>query len=94
VLKPPKPHHPKTHLFCEGKKIQDSTDSAFMKKYSTKDNVLINKETGTIVKTTGIHGDKTMKYQFEGYRMLDNGEWSSETEINKFIDFYQALAEK
>ena len=37
--------------------------------------------TGTIVKTTGIHGDKTMKYRFEAYRLLTNGEWNDETEL-------------
>ena len=52
-----------------------------MKKYSTKDNVLISSETGTVVKTTGVHGDKTMRYRFEAYRLLDNGEWASETEL-------------
>lgn len=51
-----------------------------MNKYK-KGNVLINPTTGTIVKTTGVHGDKTMKYQFEAYRLLDNGEWSKETEL-------------
>ena len=52
-----------------------------MTKYNKPNNILINSDTGTIVKTTGIHGDKTMKYRFEAYRLLDNKEWSTETEL-------------
>lgn len=47
-----------------------------MSKFSTEGNILENTETETVVKTTGNHGDKTTKYQFEAHRLLPNGEWS------------------
>lgn len=58
-----------------------------MTKYSKANNILINNETGTIVKTTGVHGDKTMRYRFEAYRLLTNGEWSKETELFQKMPF-------
>lgn len=51
-----------------------------MNKYK-KGNILINPTTGTIVKSTGVHGDKTMRYRLEAYRLLDNNEWSKTTEL-------------
>ncbi|WOO41335.1 hypothetical protein [Rubellicoccus peritrichatus] len=52
-----------------------------MEKYSRPNNILINDVTNTVVKTTGVHGDKTMGYQFEAYRLLENGEWAEEPEL-------------
>lgn len=37
-------------------------------------------KSGLIVVTTGNHGDKTRRYSFEAYRVLDNGQLADETE--------------
>lgn len=52
-----------------------------MEKYSKPNNILINETTDTVVKTTGVHGDKSMRYQFEAYRLLENGQWAKEPEL-------------
>ena len=41
---------------------------------------MINSTTGTIVETTGLHGDKTMKFQFEAY-LIENNEKVGEPQL-------------
>lgn len=56
-----------------------------------KGNKLINPTTGTIVITTGNHGDKTRGYQFEAYRITngvvsDKPEWFRKMPFEKYQD--------
>jgi hypothetical protein len=48
---------------------------------------MINHRTGTIVVTTGNHGDKTKRFSFEAYRILENGQAADKPEWFLKISF-------
>lgn len=49
---------------------------------------MINPVTGTKVVTTGNHGDKTTRYQFEAHRILEDGSINEEPEWFQKMAFY------
>lgn len=56
--------------------------------YAQKKIKMINPVTGTKVVTTGNHGDKTTRYQFEAHRILEDGSINEEPEWFQKMAFY------
>lgn len=56
--------------------------------YAQSNIKMINPTTGTKVVTTGNHGDKTTRYQFEAHRILEDGSINGEAEWFQKMAFF------